>query len=182
MFAIDEKPYTEILRGRAVRKVSPKRRHGVLQYTLARLLSDASANFGTVATEWRFTMPGEPRRTTLVPDVAFVAHDRLRPLSDEDREQPPFAPEIAIEIRSPGDRTRTINEKIGIYLRHGSLSVLDVDPLERSMTCHDASGVRTLREGDIFTLPLLPKLRIDVRALFASADLPGQEGAPGTAR
>ena len=182
MLAIDEKPYTEILRGRAVRKVSPKRRHGVLQLTLARLLSEASASFGTVATEWRFTMPKESHRTTLVPDVAYVANERLRPLDDDHREQPPFAPELAVEIRSPGDLQRNIEEKIDIYLRNGSLCVLDVDPIKRCITRHDALGARTFYEGEIITLTLLPKLLIDLRAFFASADLPDPEGGHGTAR
>ena len=172
MFAIDEKPYTEFLRGRPVRKVSPKRRHAELQSSLMTLIRSDSAAFGRSGTEWRFMMPNELRRTTLVPDIAFVSHDRLRILNDDDREQPPFAPDLAVEIRSTGDRERNIAEKIDIYLRNGTLCVLDVDVANRNVHRHDADGAMTFNEGEMLVSSLLPWLRIDVRALFESADLP----------
>ena len=172
MFAIDEKPYTEFLRGRAVRKVSPKRRHARLQLFVGAILTSQSADAGIVGSEWRFTMPREARRTTLVPDIAFVTHERIRILDHDDREQPPFAPDLAVEIRSPGDLERNIVEKIDIYLRNGSLCVLDIDVENRSVHCYDADGSITFNEGELLISSLLPWLRIDVRALFESADLP----------
>jgi hypothetical protein len=82
--AIDQKPYTELLAGRAVRKVSPQRRHAILQPRLAMLVARLAGKRGDVGTEWRFYMnaPGDPR-TSLVPDIAFVARERLDALAPE---------------------------------------------------------------------------------------------------
>ncbi|MFY9630380.1 MAG: Uma2 family endonuclease, partial [Candidatus Cybelea sp.] len=71
-----------------------------------------------VGPEWRFRIapPGEVRRP-LVPDVAYVSNERLRPLNDEEVETPPLAPDVAVEILSPGDRRADLEDKIGVYLR-----------------------------------------------------------------
>src|SRR5579859_3969621 len=93
----ETKPETEWLRGRAVQKVSPRRDHGRLQLLFARALDDWARGRGEVATEWRFRVPvpGEPIRP-LVPDISYVAHARLRPLTDEEIQAPVMAPDIAV--------------------------------------------------------------------------------------
>lgn len=58
----------------------------------------------------------------LLPDVAFVTADRLAALSARDQQRPPFAPDVAIEIRSPSDRERNIARKIELYLARGIAS------------------------------------------------------------
>jgi hypothetical protein len=49
-------------------------------------------------------------RRPLVPDVAYISHDRLRPLSDEELQVPRLAPDVGAEILSwtIGDPTWTI--------------------------------------------------------------------------
>jgi Uma2 family endonuclease len=71
-------------------------------------------------------------------------------------------------LRQPGDRPRNIQRKIELYLAHGSRLVLDVDPKTRTVAAHDASSVRTLKEGDPFEHPAAPGLTFDLRSLFAS--------------
>lgn len=166
--SIDEKPYVEILDGRPTPKVSPKRKHGILQGHLWALVSRCSADRGDVATEWRCWLGTDgPKTTTLVPDVAFVSNERLAALEREAREEPPFAPDVAIEIRSPADRVARIEWKMRAYLSHGGVVAMDVLPEQREIRVFTLEGVRTYREGDRFESSDLPWLAFDVSDVFA---------------
>jgi len=169
----ETKPETEWILGRAVRKVSPFRTHGRLQGTFFAALRDWEAGHGQTATEWRFRMapPGEIRRP-LVPDVAFVRNERLIGLADRDLEVPPFAPDLAVEILSPGDRKAYVEHKIGVYLATGAKLVIVVDPSDRTVRLHDARGVRELRGDDTIEHPALPGFSLALPTLFKAADPP----------
>ncbi len=153
-----------------VPKASPGRRHALLQGELAARIGAWGEDRGEVGIEWRFRLAETPRRTTLVPDVAYVASDRMAPLSDEAAEEPPFAPDIAVEIRSSGDRERNIRAKVRLYLAHGGRLVLDVDPDQRRILAYDADGERTFGPGTVFAHEAAPELTIDVDVLFAKLD------------
>src|SRR5215471_17919752 len=118
-------PETEWVRGRALQKVSPQRDHARLQLALGIALDRWAAGRGEVGPEWRFRVapPGEVRRP-LVPDVAYVSNERLRPLTDAELEIPPLAPDVAVEILSPDDRRIDLDDKIDVYLRAGSSLVI----------------------------------------------------------
>jgi len=164
------KPYIEYLAGTAVPKVSPQVRHAVVQASLAVILGNLAQKRGYVGTELRCYLPLEPRRSSLVPDVAFVAKERLSGLSDEERERPHFAPDVAVEVRSDDDKREYLEWKIAAYLRYGSILVLDVLPAERAIYAHTAQGVRDLHEGDRFSCADLPWLTFDVGEVFAVLD------------
>jgi Uma2 family endonuclease len=164
-------PEVEFINGVGVPKVSPRRRHALLQGELVERLRAWARQRGEVGPEWRFVLVASgSRRTSLVPDVAFVSTARIATLSDADAEEPPFAPDIAIEIRSPGDRERTIQEKVALYLAHGARLVLDVDPDRARIVTHDADGSRTFGNDDVLTHRVAEGLSIDLRALFATLD------------
>ncbi len=162
------KPETEWVRGRALQKVSPKRTHSFLQGAMTIELTRWAAGRGGVGPEWRFRIapPGEIRRP-LVPDVAYVSNDRLRALSDEDVEVPPFAPDVAVEILSPDDRRIDVNDKIGTFLRAGSSLVIVVNPQERCVELHDPVATERLDERAAIEHPALPGFRYPVSDLFA---------------
>jgi Uma2 family endonuclease len=165
------KPYLELISGRKVRKVSGRMRHSRLQLEFAVRLHDWAADKGVVGIEWRFWLiPAGEERTSLVPDVAYLSNERFNRLEGDAREMPPFAPDIVVEIRSPGDRASNVQRKIELYLAHGSALVIDVDPLTRTIALHDTSTMRVLREGDRFEHAAAPGLTFDVRALFASVE------------
>ncbi len=169
--AIDEKPYTEILAGRAVPKVSPKRRHALLQWRIAAMVARLAGDRGDVGTEWRFWISGDAEPpTTLVPDVAFVARERMAALGPEAREQPPFAPDLAVEVRSPSDRVADVEWKARAYLAGGSRAVLDVIPEAREVRAYTSAGAATLRTGERYTCATLPWLAFDVDELFAGIE------------
>ena len=166
-------PEIELINGVGVPKMSPRRRHALLQGELVERLRTWAGQSGEVGPEWRFVLVASgSHRTSLVPDVAFVSTARMATLNDAAAEEPPFAPDIAIEIRSPGDRERTIQAKIALYLAHGARLVLDVDPDRARIVAHDVDGLRSFGSKDVLTNSAAEGLSIDVGALFAALDPP----------
>lgn len=171
----ETKPETEWVRGRPLQKVSPTRGHSRLQLELGAALNTWAGGRGEVATEWRFRIaPAGERRRPLVPDISYVALDRLRGHTAEELETPDFAPTVAIEILSPRDEPADVASKIDVYLRGGTELVIVVDPAARTMLLYDgASGPSELHSGDTLRHAALPGFELDVTALFSRAlDLP----------
>jgi Uma2 family endonuclease len=168
-----EKPYIELIDGIRVRKVSPLHRHSILQGEMYVLLRTWAAGRGAASTELRVWLAIEAKRTSLVPDVAFIASERLTSLAEAERDRPRFAPDIAVEIRSPSDRKSNIARKIELYLAHGSRLVLDVDPATRTIIAHDGISIRTFGAEETFAHPAAEDLTFDVGVLFETVTLAG---------
>jgi len=80
--------------------------------------------------------------------------------------EPPLAPDVAIEIRSPSTRPLYLQRKIDRYLRTGSVLVLDVDPASKRVIAHSKTGVREYSAGERFEHPAVEWLTFDVAAIF----------------
>jgi Uma2 family endonuclease len=64
-----------------------------------------------------FMLPNGAERS---PDVAWVQLDRWQALTPEQRRRfPPLTPDFVIELRSPSDRLKTLQEKMQEYLENG---------------------------------------------------------------
>jgi Uma2 family endonuclease len=170
---LQDMPYIEYLDGKAYPKaVSPKARHSIVQGAAFTILRRCSAGIGVAGTEWDFRLGvADGTQTMFVPDVAVLMLERLRLLPESEREQPPFAPDVAVEVHSPSYRPAFAAEKIVRYLPTGALLVLDVDPVRRVVVAHSASGVRTFGESDRFAHEATPWLSFDVAELFSDLDL-----------
>lgn len=166
----EAKPAFELIDGRLYQKMSPKTRHALLQGQFGQALATWGGSRYLVGPEWRFRISDGERRHALVPDVAAVLKERLRALRGAQYDEPPFAPDLAIEILSPSDSKRLLKIKIDAYLRKGSKVVLVVDPLARSVVVHDAAGERTLGGTDVFEHSAFPDLQIDLAAVFSILD------------
>lgn len=165
-------PRIEYLNGRAYAKVSPRTRHAIVQGALDRILHRCGEGTGIAGPELRCYPGGLPKRhTSFVPDVAFVSFERLADLpSAEEREKPPFSPDVAVEIRSPSDDLRFLAEKISLYLATGSVLVLDVDPNRRTVHAYASDGVRHFAAGERFMHPAAAWLELDVNEVFRDLD------------
>ena len=165
-------PETEWLRGRAVRKVSPKRRHAELQWRLASHLGAWARGKGRVGSEWRFRVapPGEVIRP-LVPDVAFLSYARMRGKATAEWDAPLGAPDVAVEIRSPGDRCEDVADKVSTLLRAGTQAVIVIDPETRTALVHDANGARAVAPSGVLAHDALPGFAVDLGELFDALDL-----------
>lgn len=76
-----------------------------------------------------FTLPNGAIRS---PDAAWVKRSRLAELTPEQKKKflPP-CPDFAIELRSPSDNLKTVQEKMQEYLTNGAQLGWLIDPLER---------------------------------------------------
>jgi Uma2 family endonuclease len=164
-------PEIEYLDGKPYPKVSPKLTHSLVQGALVCILRRCADKRGCVGPELDVYPSGvDAGPTKFVPDVAYVSMERLRSLSVEDREEPPFSPDIAVEVWSPTNDRCYLDLKIARYLATGAVLVLDVDPYARTIVAHDRSAVRTYKTGEAFEYPALPWLRFDVAEAFADLD------------
>ena len=101
--------------------------------------------------------------TVREPDIYFVSAERL-PLDDESDGYLEVAPELVVEIISPSESSREVNEKTQMWLDHGVLMVLEVYPAERTVLVRrpgvpavTLTGDDALDGGDVlagFSLPL----------------------------
>ena len=169
----ETEPETEWVCGRALRKLSPTYSHARLQTLIAMALTNwaDAGNYGRVGTEWRFrvTPPGSITRP-LVPDIAYVSYAALAQDAPRDTlEVPRLAPTLAVEILSPDDRPRDVEDKIRTYLAAGSALVAFVDPSRAQIDVHDFEGVRAYGASDSFAHAALPNFLLDLGALFARA-------------
>ncbi len=163
----ETKPATELIDGRLVQKVSPKRRHQELEARWMFALRAWAGGGGTALTEWRvnFRAPGR-RFGSLVPDVSYVNRETLERLGDEASEEPPLAPDVAVEILSTGDRRSDLDWKIGAYLGGGTLVVFVVDPPARTVAAHARNGVVIFGPGEMVTHDSLPDFRFSIDEMF----------------
>ncbi len=167
-----EKPYVELIDGVEVPKAPAMTRHAMLQVAFGSLLLPWAEPSGIVGTEFRvYPVPKGERPSSLVPDIAFITFERMRELSDFEGERPPFAPDLAVEIRSPEDRDRNVARKTEIYLAYGGRLVLDVQPKRNAIVAHDRVGSRTYALSDTFEHGELPGFAFEVSAFFARGDI-----------
>lgn len=105
-------------------------------------------------------------RTVRAPDVAFVRAKRL--YEDEDPAAFDGAPDLVVEVVSPGDAATEIQAKVEQWLQAGARAVWVVFPSGPRLQLHlpDGSG-RTLGPDDeVDGGDVLPGFRMTLRALL----------------
>ena len=163
--------YFERLDGVDYPKVSPRTAHAWVQGTIMRLIWLQGHAFGKVGPEWKFRIGRvDGTDSYVLPDVAFLTNERMASLPPSEREEPPCAPDIAVEVRSPSERRGLRERKIARYLATGTALVLDVDPQARTVRVIDADGEREYPVGDTVVGAVFPWLALDVREIFADLD------------
>jgi Uma2 family endonuclease len=162
------KPALELYRGVLRQKMSPRWTHSRLQSALAIVLTAWASERGRVGTEWRFYFIEQDgaASSSLVPDVAYLSFARMPKHPREAAEQPTIAPDIAIEILSPDDRARDVNEKVALYLAYGTAHVVVVDPQTASIAIYEPGREPRLMAGS-GSFTVVDDLRIDLDALFS---------------
>ena len=163
----ETKPATELIDGRLVQKMSPKRRHQELEVRWMLALRAWAGTRGEALHEWRheFTAPGRTF-ASLVPDVAYESREALDELGPAASETPPRAPEIAVEILSAGEPERHLAWKTAAYLDAGTRVVFVVDPPNRTVIAHSHEGVVRFGPGDTVTHRALPGFAFTIESMF----------------
>ena len=105
--------------------------------------------------------------TVREPDVGFISAGRL-PLDVEANSYYEVVPELVVEIASPNDTRREVNDKALMWLHYGVALVWVAYPDTRTIDVHQSgSPVVTLSEADILDgAPALPGFTLPVREVF----------------
>jgi Uma2 family endonuclease len=161
----------ELIAGELVREPPPGQGHGsvagavlvhvgrfVLEHGLGKIY----------AAETGFVLARDPD-TVRCPDAAFVSAERLAEAGGQGLYFE-GAPDLAIEVLSPGNTPREIEQKIREYLAAGGRAVWVLDTTWRTVTVHTPDAgrrPRTYGPGDtVAGAPVLPGLSVRVAELF----------------
>lgn len=120
-----------------------------------------SRKLGVVVSEQAFQLS---ERTVRVPDVAFVRSGR--PLATDRPIQ--GAPDLAVEVLSPTNSAREMDQRISDYFAAGCRRVWVVYPEDREVYIHGLAGVARRRGDDLLEdAELLPGFAVKVAELLA---------------
>lgn len=161
-----DKPY-ELVEGTVVEMAPAGGKHGAVQRRVASRLGDYADehDLGEVYTgEIGFQLTPNTMRAA---DVAFVSKERLKQITDPDK-YIPFAPDLAVEVVSPGDTADEIQTKVKLYLEAGMRLVWVFYPKLKNVVVHhpDGSSQAIGLDGILDGEDVLPGLRIPVAKLF----------------
>jgi Uma2 family endonuclease len=115
-------------------------------------------------------LPRDPERLR-GPDVSFMSDERLRRAGGEpDRGWFRVAPDLVIEIDSPGRRPSIEQRRIQDYLDAGVTLLWVIHTATRSATAYNRDGTaRLVRESEALDgEPVLPGFRLPLADLFRS--------------
>src|SRR5467141_1790670 len=139
---------TELVRGQLIVREPAGARHGsvVMNLTIQLGIYVQRAGVGQLfAAETGFTLRRGPD-TVRAPDIAFVRRERLPdPIGDG---FPELAPDLVVEVLSPGDRAGEILAKVADWLSAGTRLVWVVDPERRLGRVYRSDGSETIVPAD----------------------------------
>lgn len=161
----------ELVRGVLLVQELPAPRHGHIAAELASRLREFvhGKHLGRVFADAGFRVAREPDTVRRV-DVAFVSLERMPDIPP--RGYPDLAPELVVEILSPGDRPGELLEKVGEWLTGGARLVWLLDPERAQARVFRADGtVSLIGPGDALDgEDVLPGLVLPLDALLRAGE------------
>ena len=156
----------ELIRGVLIRKMPPGRRHGdVAAWTTVEFGNYVRANnYGAVGTEIGYRLEFDPD-TVRAPDVSWIAPENVR---EPEVGYPNFPPDLAVEVKSPGNSNPEMFAKAQMWIGYGTRIVLVLDPVPVTVTVYRPNTEPvTYGEDDVLDLgELLPGFACPVWRLF----------------
>lgn len=158
----------ELVRGE-LRQMAPAGfEHGVVIGNLTEALAREvrTRRLGVVSgAETGFKIASDPD-TVRAPDIGFVRQERVR--GGRPRGYFPGAPDLAVEVVSPGDSAQEVRDKVTDWLGAGAQAVWVVYPARQTVEVHEADGTRhTLGLTDQLTGgSVLPGFILPVAQIF----------------
>jgi Uma2 family endonuclease len=160
------KPNLEFTDGLLTQKMAEKPTHGSLQLLLANAFNQVAGphRLGIAFPETRFVTP----TWAPVPDVAYYRRERIPLLSGQLPADFTEAPDIAVEIASPGQSVTELIKKCVRYIALGTQIALLVDPDEETVLVFRPDQPLQLLQGtdQIEFDDLLPASDLTVQGMF----------------
>jgi Uma2 family endonuclease len=135
---------TELVRGMLIIREPAGYQHGDVAARLLVAIGSHVQQHGlgrVFAAETGFTLARGPD-TVRAPDVAFISNARLPQPSPRGFAE--MAPDLAVEVLSPGDTTAEVLEKVADWLAAGARLVWVVDPIRENARVYRADGSEAL--------------------------------------
>ncbi len=125
----------ELVKGVIVSMPPPGGRHGVCCLKIGRRIGNfvEEKGLGTVASNDTGFISERDPDTVRGPDVSFWSRERLPEVPEG---YIPIAPDLTVEVVSPGDHYSRVQRKVREYLRRGVRMIWIVDPEDRSVTVY----------------------------------------------
>jgi Uma2 family endonuclease len=158
-----------LVKGELIRMSPTGHEHGIVALHIAAALHDyvRAKNLGaTYAAETGFLIAQNPD-TVRAPDAAFVRRQRMEAAGTV-RSFWIGAPDLAVEVVSPGDTVREVEEKVTQWMEAGALMVWVISPRLRTVTIYRSlNDIDTLTEKDLLDGgKVIPGFQIAVADLF----------------
>ena len=158
----------ELIKGELLTMSPPGEEHGVVTMNLSIPLGQfvKAHNLGVMyAAETGFKLESDPD-TVMAPDIAFIRRDRVGIVSKSYRSG---APDLVVEVLSPGERKTKVEQKTSRWLSLGALAVWLVSPQTGTVDVRFADGERRLftEEDELIGDPVVPGFCIRVSEIFA---------------
>ena len=111
-------------------------------------------------------------RQIVVPDVAFIRWERFANRQVPREQVFPVAPDLAIEILSPGNTKAEMSRKLRDYFTAGVRLVWYIDPDSRTARAYTAEddGIEFVPTGVLSAGDVLPGFELPLARLFAKLD------------
>lgn len=165
----------ELLRGKIRQMSAPNRKHqeisGKLQYALATALLHSPCKLYNAPFDVRLTRFNKAKNkdviTVVQPDLCVIC-DRNK-LDDRGCNG---APDLIVEILSPGNSRTEMRDKFDLYQEAGVLEYWVVYPSEKVIQVWKLNeqgryiGLPPVVEGDLLTTPIIPNLEVNVTNVF----------------
>ena len=159
----------ELVKGE-LRKMSPSgSEHGAIIINISVLLAQyvRAKKLGVCfGAETGFKIASDPD-TVRAPDLAFVSRERI-PEGDHPKKFWAGAPDLVVEVVSPGDTYGEVEEKVEEWLAAGARAVWVLNPKRRGVSVYRSmTDVTRLSEGDeLEGGDVVPGFRCKVSELF----------------
>jgi Uma2 family endonuclease len=155
--------YYELRRGELVQVARPNWEHASIQRQIRRLLERALDATGVVDSEFAFR--ALPEYELRVADVAYVVRERAVSIKKNDNLH--GAPDLVIEVLSPSNTAREIQEKADLCLANGCRQFWVVDSRLRQIAVSTPDGLaRIYRSGESIPLALAENQPLMVDSVF----------------
>jgi Uma2 family endonuclease len=158
----------ELVKGTLIEMAPAGGLHGIIAMRLGRYLSayvDEHDLGYVTAAETGYILTENPL-TVRAPDVGFIAKSRMP--SPIPPRYIPLAPDLVVEVVSPGDTAKEIQDKALDYLRAGTSLIWVVYPESQTANSFSPTGTMQLIEGE-GTLDggeVLPGFRLALHDVF----------------
>ena len=128
---------------------------------------------GVFAAETGFKLATNPE-TVRAPDVAFVTRNRMPPAGTVG--YPALAPDLVVEVLSPGDRPGEVLAKVADWLSAGTRLVWVIDPERRLARVyrHDGTEASVTGAAALDGEDVLPGFACSLEAILQGSSAPSQ--------